>query len=77
MFFDGYSMKASMVASRKVHRDMLEFAAYHSIHLKIETFALNESGVRAALERLQSGGMRYRGVLVATQVGITDSKQAT
>ena len=65
MFFDGYSMKASLVASRKVHDDMLEFAARHSIHPTIETFELNETGVKAALGKLQAGSMRYRGVLVA------------
>lgn len=65
MFFDGYSVKTSLVATRKVHDDMLQFAAHHTILPKIETFELNEKGVQAALGKLRDGKMRYRGVLVA------------
>ncbi|EHK48564.1 hypothetical protein TRIATDRAFT_94020 [Trichoderma atroviride IMI 206040] len=65
MLFNGYTMKMSLVATRKVHRDMLEFAALHSIKPTVETFELSDSGVAAALNKLKAGTMRYRGVLVA------------
>jgi D-arabinose 1-dehydrogenase-like Zn-dependent alcohol dehydrogenase len=65
MFFDGYSVRMSLVATRKVHDDMLEFAAHHSIVPTIEKFELSSVGVEAAFEKLKAGGMRYRGVLVA------------
>lgn len=65
MLFDGYSLVHSLVANRKVHRDMLEFAAYHQIKPTIEKFELTEDGVKAAIGKLEAGTMRYRGVLVA------------
>jgi D-arabinose 1-dehydrogenase-like Zn-dependent alcohol dehydrogenase len=65
MFFDGYNVKSSLVATRKVHGDMLQFAAHHSIKPIIETFQLSEAGVKAAFDKLNAGSMRYRGVLVA------------
>jgi D-arabinose 1-dehydrogenase-like Zn-dependent alcohol dehydrogenase len=46
---------------------MLEFAAHHNIKPQIEQFDLNESGIAEALAKLQSGKMRYRGVLVASE----------
>jgi D-arabinose 1-dehydrogenase-like Zn-dependent alcohol dehydrogenase len=65
MLFDGYTVRMSLVATRKVHDDMLEFAARHSVKPTLETFELSENGVEAALAKLMSGTMRYRGVLVA------------
>jgi D-arabinose 1-dehydrogenase-like Zn-dependent alcohol dehydrogenase len=65
MFFDGYTVRISLVATRKVHGDMLKFAAHHSIKPMIEKFELSEAGVEAALNKLKDGTMRYRGVLVA------------
>lgn len=55
----------SLVATRKVHDDMLEFAAQHSIKPTIEIFELSAAGVKAAFDKLNAGSMRYRGVLVA------------
>ncbi|KAE9370942.1 NADP-dependent alcohol dehydrogenase [Stipitochalara longipes BDJ] len=46
-------------------RAMLEFAAKHDIKPQIEKFPLTQSGVIAAMKKLQDGKMRYRGVLVA------------
>ncbi|KAH8803400.1 chaperonin 10-like protein [Xylogone sp. PMI_703] len=66
IFFDGYTIKSSLVATRKVHDDMLEFAARHSVHPQTETFELSDAGVKVALEKLAVGSMRYRGVLVAS-----------
>lgn len=65
MLLQGYTVRTSLVATRKVHDDMLEFAARHSIRPIVETFELSERGVEAALDKLKAGKMRYRGVLVA------------
>jgi len=42
---------------------MLTFAARHKIVPPIEKFTLNADGLKAAFDRLESGKMRYRGVL--------------
>jgi D-arabinose 1-dehydrogenase-like Zn-dependent alcohol dehydrogenase len=64
MFFGGYNIHSSLVASRKVHSDMLKFAAFHKIRPAIEEFKMNEEGWAKALKRLTSGQVRYRAVLV-------------
>ena len=61
----GIRIQGSAVASRGVHTEMLEFAARHDIKPIVETFPLNKEGIEAAFEKLGSGNMRYRGVLVA------------
>lgn len=66
MLFHGYTVRMSLVATRKVHDDMLEFAARHSIKPIVETFELSERGVKAALDKIKAGTIRYRGVLVAS-----------
>lgn len=58
-------MKSSLVASRGVHDDMLNFAALHQILPVIEKFEFTEEGFAEALGKLNSGKLRYRGVLVA------------
>lgn len=58
-------IQGSMVAPRHVHRDMLEFAARHGIRPIIEKFPMTLDGINEAMEKLGSGKMRYRGVLVA------------
>ena len=65
MFFDGYNLKSSLVASRGIHDQMLEFAAQHQIKPTIEKFEFSEKGFAEALGRLNEGKLRYRGVLVA------------
>ena len=44
---------------------MLEFAAHHDIEPTIEKFELSEKGLAEAVDKLQKGTLRYRGVLVA------------
>jgi D-arabinose 1-dehydrogenase-like Zn-dependent alcohol dehydrogenase len=44
---------------------MLEFAAHHKIRPAIEKFELTEDGIGKAVEKMKSGSIRYRGVLVA------------
>ena len=65
MFFDGYNVHSSLVASRARHDEMLQFAAHHGVKPALEEFALSEEGIAQALKKLQAGKMRYRGVLVA------------
>lgn len=59
------TIQGSMVAPRHVHRAMLEFAARHNIRPIIEEFPMTLDGVNKAMDRMESGKMRYRGVLVA------------
>ncbi|KAF2204468.1 GroES-like protein [Delitschia confertaspora ATCC 74209] len=65
MFFDGYNVLSSLVASRAKHEEMLAFAASHDIKPTIEQFDLSEDGLQEAIAKLKSNNMRYRGVLVA------------
>ncbi|KAG9243353.1 chaperonin 10-like protein [Calycina marina] len=60
-------IQGSLVAARQVHRDMLTFAAHHKIQPMIEEFEMSEEGIEQAIAKLESGGMRYRGVLVVKE----------
>lgn len=64
----GHKLIASTEASRENHLRMLEFAASHRIKPWTEVFPMTAQGVAEAFERLESGKMRYRGVLVRTGV---------
>jgi D-arabinose 1-dehydrogenase-like Zn-dependent alcohol dehydrogenase len=44
---------------------MLNFAAHNHIHPAVEKFDFTEEGFAQALEKLNTGKLRYRGVLVA------------
>ncbi|KAJ7260540.1 chaperonin 10-like protein [Mycena rebaudengoi] len=61
----GVTIQGSAVASRRIHRKMLEFAAVHKVQPIIEHFPLTRNGVEEGMARLRDGKMRYRGVLVA------------
>jgi len=41
-----------------------DIAAHHDIKPTIERFELSEEGLAKAVDRLQKGTLRYRGVLV-------------
>lgn len=64
-FFDGYNLKSSLVASRGIHDEMLNFAALHQVVPVIEKFEFSEDGFAEALGKMNAGKLRYRGVLVA------------
>lgn len=64
MFFDGYNIRSSLVASRGTHEAMLKFAADNDIKPATEEFKLDVAGWDTALEKLHSGSIRYRAVLV-------------
>lgn len=61
----GLRVQGGIVAARQVHRDMLEFAAFHGIKPMLVKFPMTEKGVRECVETLEEGKMRYRGVLEA------------
>lgn len=46
---------------------MLDFAARHNIQPIIQKFPMTVAGVEEALDIVQAGKMRYRGVLEAEQ----------
>lgn len=62
----GHRIIASTEASTRNHLDMIQFAARHRIRPWVESFAMTESGLQEAFTRLESGKLRYRGVLVAS-----------
>lgn len=61
----GLRVQGSVVGSRNLHRQMLQFAAAHGIKPIIQTFPMSKQGIDEAFETLEGGKMRYRGVLVA------------
>lgn len=65
LILNGIAVQGSMVASRAVHRKMLEFAADHGVRPQIETFEMTEDGIKKAVKRLESGDLHFRAVLKA------------
>ncbi|KAL6828108.1 GroES-like protein [Trichoderma camerunense] len=63
-FFNGYNIVTNLVSSRRAHQEMLEFAARNNIHPVIENFPFSNEGIAAGIEKLTSGKIRYRVVLV-------------
>jgi alcohol dehydrogenase (NADP+) len=66
----GHKIVASTEASRQNHLAMIQFAARHRITPWVERFSMTEDGLKAAFDRLENGGMRYRGVLEVPTAGI-------
>ncbi|KAG9849289.1 GroES-like protein, partial [Aureobasidium melanogenum] len=66
----GHRLIASTEASRQNHLAMIQFAARHKITPWIERFSMTENGLKNAFDRLESGEMRYRGVLEMPAVGV-------
>ena len=48
-----------------LYRQMLEFVALHHIKPIVQEFPMTEGGITDALNKLETGEMRYRGVLRA------------
>lgn len=63
----GLRVQGSIVASRAVHRRMLEFAARHGVKPVVETFEMGVEGITEAMRKLDEGKMRFRGVLINKQ----------
>lgn len=66
LLLKGLTIQGSIVASRYIHMRMLEFAALHQISPVIEKFPMTEQGINEAMDKLNSGNIRYRGVLMAS-----------
>ncbi|ORY11725.1 chaperonin 10-like protein [Clohesyomyces aquaticus] len=64
LILNGIRIQGSVVASRNIHRRMLEFAAQHGIKPINMEFPMNEEGITKAMKTLEDGNMRYRGVLI-------------
>lgn len=62
---NGFTIQGSVVASRYIHNRMLDFAALHNIAPIIEKFPMNEESINQAMDKLNEGNIRYRGVFVA------------
>lgn len=60
---NGLRVLGSIVSARKVHMDMLEFAAFHGIKPISVKFPMTVEGIQNSLNTLEEGKMRYRGVL--------------
>jgi D-arabinose 1-dehydrogenase-like Zn-dependent alcohol dehydrogenase len=61
----GITVQGSIVAPRKIHRDMLQFAALHKIAPVTETFPMTEEGIKEAIDKLDKGDVHFRAVLKA------------
>ncbi|KAF9894915.1 hypothetical protein FE257_004537 [Aspergillus nanangensis] len=64
LILQGITVVGSLVATRSVHREMLEFAALHQIKPIVETYPMTEEGIAEAMEKLDKGQVYYRAVLV-------------
>lgn len=63
LILQGIAVQGSLVASRGVHRQMMEFASRHGIAPIIEKFPMTEEGLKTAIEKLEQGNIHYRAVL--------------
>ncbi|KUI73611.1 Alcohol dehydrogenase [Cytospora mali] len=64
MLASGITIQGSVVAARQMHRDMLDFAALHQIKPVVQTFPMTEEGIKEAMDKLESGKIHFRAVLV-------------
>ncbi|KAH6611286.1 hypothetical protein Trco_001306 [Trichoderma cornu-damae] len=64
----GITIHGSLVATRAVHRKMLQFAALHKIVPIVERFPMTEEGINRAFERLEQGKVQYRAVLLPAKL---------
>lgn len=63
LIMQGLVVWGTLVADRLTHKRMLEFAARHGIQPVIQRFQFGKEGIEEAFGVLESGKMRYRGVL--------------
>lgn len=64
LILQGISIHGSLVANRHVHREMLQFAAFHKIGPVTERFPMTAAGIQEAMDRLEAGKVHFRAVLV-------------
>ncbi|KAF9243499.1 chaperonin 10-like protein [Melanogaster broomeanus] len=65
MLHKGLRIQGSFCSSRGIHVKMLRFAAQHKVGPIVQPFPLTVDGIEEAINKLESGGVRYRAVLVA------------
>jgi D-arabinose 1-dehydrogenase-like Zn-dependent alcohol dehydrogenase len=64
MFFQGYHVFSSLVGSRSIHDEMLEFSGRHGVKPMIQLFKHEgDSTIKEVFELLEQNKMRYRAVL--------------
>ena len=64
LFWDIYHVHSSLVSSRARHAEMLQFAATHGVKPLVEVYKhTGAESITKAIERLESGKVRYRLVL--------------
>ncbi|ESK91362.1 nadp-dependent alcohol dehydrogenase [Moniliophthora roreri MCA 2997] len=59
----GIQIVGTVVSGRYLHKKMLEFAERNNVHPIIEKYPMSMEGITEAVNRLQEGKTRYRGVL--------------
>jgi D-arabinose 1-dehydrogenase-like Zn-dependent alcohol dehydrogenase len=59
------SIHPTLTATPDEVEAMLKFAAENNVHPIVQEFPMTQKGVTNAFDKLQSGKMRYRGILVA------------
>jgi D-arabinose 1-dehydrogenase-like Zn-dependent alcohol dehydrogenase len=63
MFFDGYRVHASLVGSRRMHAETLEFAAKNDIKPLVQVTKLENLGsLQKVVSDLEANAIRYRAV---------------
>jgi D-arabinose 1-dehydrogenase-like Zn-dependent alcohol dehydrogenase len=64
LFWDGYQVQSTLVASKAQHNDMLEFSARHGIKPTIQVRKFEGSAtIEDVFGELARGKVRYRAVL--------------
>lgn len=64
MFFNGFHVFSSLVGSRGVHDEMLDFSARHQIKPIVQVFKHDGLlGLESIFERLEQNAIRYRAVI--------------
>jgi D-arabinose 1-dehydrogenase-like Zn-dependent alcohol dehydrogenase len=64
MFFQGYHVFSSLVGSRNIHDEMLEFSGRHGVKPMVQIFKHEgASTIKEVFELVEQNKMRYRAVL--------------
>ena len=64
LIVQGIRIQGSVVAPRNIHNRMLQFAARNDVKPIINKFPMTVEGITEAMDTLNNGQMRYRGVLI-------------
>ncbi|BEI87263.1 hypothetical protein CcaverHIS002_0706090 [Cutaneotrichosporon cavernicola] len=63
LVMNAIAIRGSLPTPPVLHREMLDFAAFHGIRPIVQSFPFTEEGINEALERLGKGEIRYRAVV--------------